>query len=227
MQAVGFQPQAWDGKRSGKRGPLDGAPPGTDREFSWLGRKTWSPAASGWRKRGPGGPCGRSASPPRPRRPGVTKVSPLGGVSRDNAHRPFPARVGGHLEATLMEAEKQLPTLEQEGGLCGTRGWRAGSQRTLRAQEGVMTSASLVRRASGRTAFGLSQVRCPTPANYPWPEGWVTSHKGLLEPYSVMPTTKGTTTPSCPRTPRSSRSEERRVGKECLRLCRSRWSPYH
>ena len=23
------------------------------------------------------------------------------------------------------------------------------------------------------------------------------------------------------------RSEERRVGKECLHLCRSRWSPYH
>ena len=27
--------------------------------------------------------------------------------------------------------------------------------------------------------------------------------------------------------PRTRRSEERRVGKECLRLCRSRWSPYH
>ena len=26
---------------------------------------------------------------------------------------------------------------------------------------------------------------------------------------------------------RNIRSEERRVGKECLRLCRSRWSPYH
>ena len=26
---------------------------------------------------------------------------------------------------------------------------------------------------------------------------------------------------------RPSGSEERRVGKECLRLCRSRWSPYH
>ena len=26
---------------------------------------------------------------------------------------------------------------------------------------------------------------------------------------------------------KKSRSEERRVGKECLRLCRSRWSPYH
>ena len=25
----------------------------------------------------------------------------------------------------------------------------------------------------------------------------------------------------------SQRSEERRVGKECVRLCRSRWSPYH
>ena len=27
--------------------------------------------------------------------------------------------------------------------------------------------------------------------------------------------------------PEDIRSEERRVGKECLRLCRSRWSPYH
>jgi DNA polymerase-3 subunit delta' len=26
---------------------------------------------------------------------------------------------------------------------------------------------------------------------------------------------------------RDARSEERRVGKECRRLCRSRWSPYH
>ena len=28
-------------------------------------------------------------------------------------------------------------------------------------------------------------------------------------------------------TTKEKRSEERRVGKECLRLCRSRWSPYH
>src|SRR3546814_18534201 len=26
---------------------------------------------------------------------------------------------------------------------------------------------------------------------------------------------------------KASRSEERRVGKECVRTCRSRWSPYH
>src|SRR3546814_2524269 len=27
--------------------------------------------------------------------------------------------------------------------------------------------------------------------------------------------------------PRRTRSEERRVGKECVSTCRSRWSPYH
>ena len=36
--------------------------------------------------------------------------------------------------------------------------------------------------------------------------------------------------PIIERTPqlwRDARSEERRVGKECLSVCRSRWSPYH
>src|SRR3546814_8053031 len=34
--------------------------------------------------------------------------------------------------------------------------------------------------------------------------------------------------PLCPLYLRSgSRSEERRVGKECVSTCRSRWSPYH
>src|SRR3546814_7280723 len=33
---------------------------------------------------------------------------------------------------------------------------------------------------------------------------------------------------SCPRPYRcAARSEERRVGKECVSTCRSRWSPYH
>ena len=30
-----------------------------------------------------------------------------------------------------------------------------------------------------------------------------------------------------PHTSAGRRSEERRVGKECVSLCRSRWSPYH
>ena len=30
-----------------------------------------------------------------------------------------------------------------------------------------------------------------------------------------------------PKLPETKRSEERRVGKECVSTCRSRWSPYH
>src|SRR3546814_10263602 len=33
--------------------------------------------------------------------------------------------------------------------------------------------------------------------------------------------------PMRPRNIGTSRSEERRVGKECVSTCRSRWSPYH
>src|SRR3546814_21049671 len=33
--------------------------------------------------------------------------------------------------------------------------------------------------------------------------------------------------PETSRLPGEPRSEERRVGKECVRTCRSRWSPYH
>src|SRR3546814_16451157 len=32
---------------------------------------------------------------------------------------------------------------------------------------------------------------------------------------------------ACRRADRRHRSEARRVGKECVRTCRSRWSPYH
>src|SRR3546814_8148074 len=50
-------------------------------------------------------------------------------------------------------------------------------------------------------------------------------------PRSSGPDRPSTGSPSgptgCPAgTPRS-RSEERRVGKECVSTCRSRWSPYH
>ena len=38
---------------------------------------------------------------------------------------------------------------------------------------------------------------------------------------------RGDKTPVLVLTARNRRSEERRVGKECLDVCRSRWSPYH
>ena len=58
-------------------------------------------------------------------------------------------------------------------------------------------------------------------------------HTPLNPPYSGTHanTPRHLTHPIYTHTPfpskRASRSEERRVGKECLRLCRSRWSPYH
>src|SRR3546814_12692943 len=41
----------------------------------------------------------------------------------------------------------------------------------------------------------------------------------LAEPWFALPPPKSTG--------RDQRSEERRVGKECVRTCSSRWSPYH
>src|SRR3546814_15881116 len=43
-------------------------------------------------------------------------------------------------------------------------------------------------------------------------------------PLRRHPRKRGT---SCRRTRKAVRSEERRVGKECVSTCRSRWSPYH
>src|SRR3546814_10762439 len=44
----------------------------------------------------------------------------------------------------------------------------------------------------------------------------------------IAPSTTPTIVPSPPRREHPpSRTEERRVGKECVRTCRSRWSPYH
>src|SRR3546814_11535904 len=39
--------------------------------------------------------------------------------------------------------------------------------------------------------------------------------------------TASTCTTRASRSPSRDRSEERRVGKECVSTCRSRWSPYH
>ena len=45
----------------------------------------------------------------------------------------------------------------------------------------------------------------------------LTRHPAEISAGEIIKAAEGTLT----------RSEERRVGKECLRLCRSRWSPYH
>ena len=48
---------------------------------------------------------------------------------------------------------------------------------------------------------------------------------GILKPFLYGAVIAYLLAPLCNKI--EERSEERRVGKECLRLCRSRWSPYH
>src|SRR3546814_13255445 len=44
---------------------------------------------------------------------------------------------------------------------------------------------------------------------------------------AVRPVSVGKPAAAAPKTPAATRSEESRVGKECVSTCRSRWSPYH
>src|SRR3546814_11803730 len=49
----------------------------------------------------------------------------------------------------------------------------------------------------------------------------------LGEPPHVIKLNEGAQGQGVLLTEKRSRSEERRVGKECVSTCRSRWSPYH
>src|SRR3546814_13089317 len=49
----------------------------------------------------------------------------------------------------------------------------------------------------------------------------------LVAPYVAAEMTDLLQTAVATGTGRAARSEERRVGKECVSTCRSRWSPYH
>src|SRR3546814_4962298 len=49
----------------------------------------------------------------------------------------------------------------------------------------------------------------------------------LISPYIVGKNALNEPSAGPPDAHKSNRSEERRVGKECVSTCRSRWSPYH
>jgi molecular chaperone DnaK len=55
------------------------------------------------------------------------------------------------------------------------------------------------------------------------PKDHVVNSMRQVVAYNVKPGDKNDVVMDCA----NQRSEERRVGKECRRLCRSRWSPYH
>ena len=94
----------------------------------------------------------------------------------------------------------------------GRGGHRASGTFRLRI-EGPAARATDVPRilfASSSVVYGLPTV-FPTPESY-----------GPLLPQSQYGASKLASEALI-----SARSEERRVGKECCALCRSRWSPYH
>src|SRR3546814_16305412 len=66
---------------------------------------------------------------------------------------------------------------------------------------------------------GLAQEATTMPPVPPFEcEAMVHFDREMVLPGYILPTSAG---------PRTCRSEERRVGKECVRTCRSRWWPYH
>src|SRR3546814_7397351 len=53
------------------------------------------------------------------------------------------------------------------------------------------------------------------------------SQRGLTEDSFIPPAYSAAAAPGRRVMRQGRRSEERRVGKECVSTCRSRWSPYH
>src|SRR3546814_15563280 len=66
----------------------------------------------------------------------------------------------------------------------------------------------------------VGTLRCRTAIHLAHDEERHAQHRGIK--LHADPWRNGHTTPRV-----EARSEERRVGKECVSTCRSRWSPYH
>src|SRR3546814_12577201 len=76
--------------------------------------------------------------------------------------------------------------------------------------------------AQGPQRFLASLIDLPVTINFRGPE--VGAGRGQPEQMTVVPVPE---TAMGKQHRAISRSEERRVGKECVSTCRSRWSPYH
>ena len=103
-------------------------------------------------------------------------------------------------------------------GLVATTQPRAGEHAPVRPRDGGAGCRCTC------TGPCLRQERAAVP-DPPWVGGCcLGAAEGLLGAELFW---RGQWSQRCRHRDNPSRSEERRVGKECLRLCRSRWSPYH
>src|SRR3546814_9987439 len=82
------------------------------------------------------------------------------------------------------------------------------------------------RRRHTRCALVTGVQTCALPiSSQITPEGLSPASRAMSTAASVWPAR--TRTPPSTAISGKTRSEERRVGKECVSTCRSRWSPYH
>ena len=192
--------------REGALGPRRGGGPGCSEAGSWAGAGTQAVLSSRGGRR-----CAARLGDPHSRR------DPLrGGRSRGGRRRRCPPRV--------RFPGRPLPGQPPARLLPGL----------ISAAEALFPTAFPSPRQSARL-LSARAARCLVTG---WPghseRQWGAREGGGGEEEGAR-RGPGCSTPAPPeRRPRQlratfavPRSEERRVGKECLRLCRSRWSPYH
>ena len=148
-------------------------------------------------------PGGAPPPDPRPAQPAGAQPPP-----------PQPAA-----QAQMTSASPAPPSISLPRGGGAIRG--IGEKFTANPVTGTGTLSVPLATSPGRSGFGpsLALEYDSGAGNGPFGFGW-----GLSLPAITRKTDKGL--PRYRAEPEG-RSEERRVGKECSLLCRSRWSPYH
>src|SRR3546814_366656 len=130
------------------------------------------------------------------------------------------ARIGGvRAEGKLVRACGDAPAADGGEAGAGEGVFRGGRGRPER-QPAFPLSVARPARAPTAPRMMVPTVRSPRPA-ISWP-----ARPPAIAPMIVPPVPLSHRLRYWRRSPRR-RTEERRVGKECVRTCRSRWSPDH
>ena len=180
-----------------------------------------------------------------PAGPGAAGVDAPGKIRRSESRRPLPGGRDGKAREREHRSTAELSGLVREQPR-GGQDSRPASERPRTRRRRVVTEAGGFggqrpgqvwgghrvpppARAVALRTDGGGQATCTAPLDGPLcAQGIGCGGQG---PQRCPRWGRGALLPPAPASPSANarrwRSEERRVGKECLRLCRSRWSPYH